>query len=56
VERHTAVPCREDLQRLTQILGSAVEEHVAQAPANNDTDDRGKDNIDLLIICDADLP
>ena len=45
VERHAALPDREDLQRMREVVARLVEQHVAQAPAEDHADDAAEQQV-----------
>ena len=45
VERHASLPHGEDLQRMARVVPGLVEQHVAQAPAENHAEHREKQEI-----------
>ncbi len=56
VKRHPAVPQREDLGGAAPVVAVAVEEHVAQSPADHHPHDRSQNDGDQVIVADVDLP
>ncbi len=52
MEGHAALPYREDFERICRIVARLVEEHVAQAAAENDARDGKEDQVIKLGATD----
>ena len=49
MERHATFPNGQRFQRMAQIMGGLVEEHIAEAPAEYDTKGASEEEIVDLI-------
>src|ERR1019366_1889943 len=45
VKRHTTLPYRQDIQRVREIVGRFVEQHIAQAPAQDHAQHAEKEQV-----------